>query len=139
MLSREEILAIEDRVTEEVDVPQWGGKVFVRSLDGPEAAELFRLTEKSPSGADRSFMVALVICATVDAEGRRLFTIQDAPTLARKNYAALQRVYAVAARLSGFSQEGRAELEKKSAATPGSENGSGSPPSSTAESLNSRR
>ena len=36
LLTKERILAVDDIVTEDVDVPEWGGTVRVRGLSGTE-------------------------------------------------------------------------------------------------------
>ena len=35
-LTRNEILAVDDLQTQKVDVPEWGGSVYVRGLTGSE-------------------------------------------------------------------------------------------------------
>jgi hypothetical protein len=75
----------------------------------------------------------LLVKCLVDEAGERLFTDQDAPALGAKNGAVIDRLYDVAARLSGLSEEEKAELEGNS--EPPTEDGgstSSSPETSTA-------
>lgn len=109
-LSREQILKANDLKTEEVEVPEWGGKVFVRSIT---AAEHQTFTESlTPPGAvkaedmDMSNVKAkLVIFTAVDADGNLLFKPEDAGALGAKSAKAVDRVYLVASRLNGIEDE----------------------------------
>jgi hypothetical protein len=56
----------------------------------------------------------LVARAIVDETGKRIFADADIPALAGKSAAALNRVYEVAQRLSGITQEDVDELTKNS-------------------------
>lgn len=117
LLSREEILNAEDRVRELVDVPEWSGSVWVRSLEGIERDRLessfvrYGRTTKGALQADfntsANDVVRARLCAMtiVDEEWRNLFTESDLLILTHKSAAALDRVFQVAQRLSGISTE----------------------------------
>jgi hypothetical protein len=130
-LTREGILAISDIQRETVDVPEWKGTVLVQGLTGDERDD-FEATCVQGRGRKtevnlRNFRAKLVVRACRDAEGQRLFGDDDAPALGRKSAAAINRVFEVAARLSGLTEEDMEELagnsvRGRSGATP-----SGSP------------
>jgi hypothetical protein len=122
VLTRAEILEADDRRVESVDVPEWGGSVMVRSLTGTERDQ-YEATILSMRGTDVKVTLAnahakLVARACVDDAGTRLFTDDDVTGLGRKNAAALERVYTVAARLSGLSKSDVDEMVKNSDALP---------------------
>lgn len=109
MLTRDEILAADDLPTDTVVVKSWGGEVRVRALSGLELEEFTDWAEKSKPGKVLS-MAAYVACSVVDEKGDRVFTIEDAPKLAKKNQRALADIFACAMRLgqkAGDAIEGK--------------------------------
>lgn len=125
-LSRDAILAAEDRTIEEVPVPEWGGSVFVKSLTGSEADA--NLAAQLTSGRrDFSTYHAETAAACIcDESGAALFTRADIDALGRKSAAALGRVVKVAQRLNGLTAEDEAAVVKNSpTASPGADSGSG--------------
>lgn len=132
-LTREAILAAKDIETEEVEVPEWGGSVLVRGLTGRERDE-WEASMSERRG--RKFVPNLanirakLVCACViDDDGKRLFNYGDVQELGEKSSAALDRVYGVAARLSGVSDQDLEELVENFDVTPGA--GSSSPSQTT--------
>jgi hypothetical protein len=114
LLSRKEILEAVDRVTEEVEVPEWGGHVIVTSLNGKER-DAFEASVLIQKGKDtrvnmKNARAKLVSMATVDEKGERIFSQADIEALGLKNAGALDRVYSVAARLSGLTDDDLKEL-----------------------------
>lgn len=115
LLTREAILAAEDRKTEDVSVPEWGGTVRVRALSGSERDTYEgSLVQLSPSGQKkltlanaRAKLVSLAVC---DEAGSPLFSEKDVVELGSKSATALQRVWEVASRLSGLSDDDMNEL-----------------------------
>ncbi len=114
LLSKEQILAMDDIETRDVEVPEWGGTVRIRGLSGVERDEYEanrwrrRGNKYEPNLANaRANLVAL--CA-VDEEGKRIFTNEDVKALGRKSAAALDRLFDVAQELSQVSDEDIEEL-----------------------------
>lgn len=116
MLTREQILGAKDIRTEEVKVPEWGGSVLVRGLTGAERdrfeESVIEQRGKVTKVKLKDARARLVALSVVDEEGKRLFSDADVAVLTEKSAAALDRVYAVAARLSGISEEDMEELLK---------------------------
>lgn len=118
-LTREQILKADDLPRQEVEVPEWGGAVHVRTLTGAERDEFEgeslqkrgRLREVNLENL-RARLCALCI---VDADGLRLFNEMDVDKLGGKSAKALDRVFAVAQRMNGFTREDVEELVKNSA------------------------
>ena len=111
ILTREEILAVQDRKTETVPVPEWGGEVLVASMmgDARDRLEAQIASSEGPRRFER--MRAKMVAATIIGEGGELlFTEADVPALGRKSAAALQRVFDVGMRLSGFRRQDVEEL-----------------------------
>lgn len=110
-LTREQILGVDDRQYEDVPVPEWGGTVRVRGLQGNERDrwETSLLDKKNQIRENpRAKLVQLCI---IDERGQLLFSREDIAALGRKSAAALSRVFDVAQRLSGLTDEDMEELE----------------------------
>lgn len=115
MLSRDEILAADDLPTETVEVKSWGGKVRVRALSGAELEAFTEWQEREKPGKIMS-MAGMVAASVVDEKGERMFTLDDAPTLAKKSSRSLGVVFAAAMRVA---QKVGEDIEGKSEPTPG--------------------
>lgn len=113
-LTKEQILQASDKVTEEVEVPEWGGEVLVRNLTGKERDEYeASITLQTRQGVKVNLAQArskLLVKTIVGEDGERLFDDKDIQLLGDKSAQALQRVFDVATRLSGLSKEDVEEL-----------------------------
>ncbi len=117
--SGQEILALEDLTIEEVDVPQWGCSVRVRTMRAIERERFdMWLAENRMEATDRRAYPTLVALTAIDEQGEPLFARESIEALALKNGAAVQRVFAASMRLSGLSGEAQEDLEKNSEAEP---------------------
>lgn len=116
-LSGEEILTVDDRKLERVDVPEWGGHVWVRGLSGTER-DTFERSVIQGKGRNRevnleNFRSKLIVLAAVSKDGVQLFSRSQVSLLGTKSAAALQRVFAKAQDLSGLGDEDVEELTKE--------------------------
>jgi hypothetical protein len=114
-LTREQMLGAIDVQIEAVFVPEWGGTVYVRSLQGKgrdrfEGSRV-RVTDNGKvelvHDNTRARLLALTIC---DASGTLLFSEEDVAALGEKNAAALDRIFDVAQRLSSLRPQ---DVEQK--------------------------
>lgn len=109
-LTADQILATEPRIFKVVDVPEWGGKVRVRSLTGKERDEFEAGLSETRGSKTKSnfknFRAKMVAICAVDAEGELLFPHRyQVDKLGEKSVAALQRVFNVCQALNGMSDE----------------------------------
>jgi hypothetical protein len=118
-LNREAILGKTTLRRELVQVPEWGGAVYVREITGAERdryeQSLITESHDRKGRTTRSMRLAdararLVALAACDAEGKALFTESDVPQLGKLSAAALDRVFTVASRLAGLSDQDVEEL-----------------------------
>lgn len=121
-LTRERILAIEDRQIEIVPVPEWGGKVRVKGLNGRER-DLLESTIMEQRGRDmkanlQNYRAKLVVLSCVKHDGAPLFNLADVRLLGEKSAAAIARVADVASRLAGLTPADVEELTKNSSDAP---------------------
>lgn len=116
LLTKEAIFAADDIKTERVTVPEWGGDVMVRALTGLQRdaweASMSVRHGKTMVPDMRNFRARLVVLCVTDETGELVFHAGDVDALAGKSGAALDRLYSVAARLSGISEGDVEELTK---------------------------
>lgn len=118
LLNREAILKADDLPKELVEVPEWGGYVYVRTLTGLER-DAFEESVTQQRGKSikmnlRNIRAKLVALSVVDEGGKRIFSDADAKFLGEKSASALDRIFEVAQRLSGLRDEDVEELAKNS-------------------------
>lgn len=115
------ILAASDAKLEWVDVPEWGGGVFVRAMSGLQLDQYEqrmlarRIADKDGKTLKvnldnaRAELVALTAC---NEAGDAIFTLEHIEALSKKSGAALNRVVNVAQRLNGLTQKDLEQLAK---------------------------
>lgn len=114
-LRKDQILAVSPKL-EEVEVPEWGGSVFIRPITLAEQARLadfgVRFEKASFTDRMRNITLRLVQWAVTDADGWPLFDEGDFEALMNKSASALLRLQDAILRFSGLTEESRKELEK---------------------------
>jgi len=117
MSLRDQVINASDSRTETVVVPEWGdAKIEVRAFTIAEQVK-FYATVTTGRGSDTKidrgrFAVQLVLQTAYDPDtGSRLFEAADADMLSKKSAKAVGRVFDVAARLSGLSDDAVGEAE----------------------------
>ena len=126
ILTRKEILNVQDRPQEEVHVPEWGedAYVLVKSMSGRERdkfeSSIMKVVgegKNAKAQADYTNMRAKLIAMTaVDEEGNLLFTERDVEQIGQKSGKALDRLFAAAQRLSGITDTDVEDMTKNSPA-----------------------
>ncbi|MGQ4513700.1 hypothetical protein [Streptomyces sp. DW26H14] len=132
-LSRDAILGASDVQIETVDVPEWGDKVHVKGLTGRELDDYqnsLRKIVRDQVVVQPNAHSKLLVKALVDERGDRLFGDKDVDALARKSGRVLDRLWDVAARLSGITDEEQEEIEGNSDAALSGDSTSDSPETS---------
>lgn len=116
ILTRDDILKANDIVTEELEVPEWGGTVLIQSLDGIQRdkfeSQILEMKGKSISVKFANARAKLVALSLVDEQGNYLFSEKDVELLGKKSAIALNRVYEVCARLNKLTEEDVEDLVK---------------------------
>ena len=114
VLTREAILSADDLRAETVDVPEWGGKVRIRTMTGSERdafeSSLIGTGGKDTSKNLRDLRARFASLVIVDESNERLFSEKDVKALGRKSAAALDRVFAAGQRLNGLTNQDVDEL-----------------------------
>jgi len=104
ILSKDQIMGVQDVRTKEVAVPEWGGSVLIRTLS---AGDKGRLEQKmTRADLDYSTVMAeyasLIVC---DEEGKRIFSAKDIAALSEKSASALQKIFDAGQELNSLSRQ----------------------------------
>ena len=101
------IFAADDLPTEDVDVPEWGGVLTVRTMTCGEQDEMFvDLADKRKGGKQvdiKGFRARLVQLTVVNGDGSLLFEKDDIPQLQKKSSLVMERIAEVAMRINGLT------------------------------------
>lgn len=115
LLSRDDILSVNDLKRERLEVPEWGGEVLLRTLTGAQRDAFEASMVKNKNGRQVSnyenARAKLVALCLIDEEGRQLFrATKEIEMLGQKSVAALQRVYNKCMEMNGMTDEDVEEL-----------------------------
>lgn len=116
LLSRQAVLDAPELIYEDVEVPEWGGTIRVKAISGAER-DRFEASVAERKGRKvrynmENLRARLVQLAAIDEAGKLLFKRNDVAVLGQKSAAALNRVFEVARRLAGISEDDLEELEE---------------------------
>jgi len=114
MLTKNDILKINDLPTRKISVPEWGGHVNVRGLNGTERDDYEQRVldrNKGDKVALKAWRARIVASTIVDDKGENIFTDSDIAALAKKSAAALDRIVDVVLELSGFAAKADEDAE----------------------------
>ena len=106
-LNKASILAAHDVRIIPVEVPEWGGSVYVRTFSGRVRDSVDRFIASRLDAAGRlvdpsGLRIAVVIASACDKDGKLLFSPEDAPALEDKSAEALDRIFLAAKELNGM-------------------------------------
>lgn len=116
------ILGAQDLPVEELEMPEWGCWVRVKSLTASER-DNFEADINRSNGRDvrinlHNIRAKLVAATLVDEEGRPLFSLADVEALGQKSARALDRIFTKAQEMAGMRKEDVEELAENFGATP---------------------
>lgn len=125
--TKDSILAYRAKLTP-VEVPEWGGTVYVRVMSGAERDafedETFKINGKNVELNRKNARARLLVRCITDEGGERLFNDNgDADRLGAQPADVLDRVYAVAAKSNGLSKADEDDLAKNSDSAPDNSSG----------------
>lgn len=111
---RDTILQAQDIQSESITIPEWGVTLTVRGMTGAERDSFEASCVTDGKATVQNVRAKIAVRCTVDDNGNRVFSDSDAPALGAKSARALDRLYEVAARLSGIGKHDVEELAKNS-------------------------
>lgn len=116
LLTKEDILQVQDLPTERVVIEEWGGEVLVRGLTAAERDAFEQsITERRGDTIIPkldNIRAKLVARCVINEDGSRMFDDADIEALGRKSAAALDRIFSVAQKLSGMRPEDLEQMAK---------------------------
>lgn len=117
LLSKDQILSADDLPFRDVDVPEWGGTVRVRTMTGGER-DAFEASLYEKEGDDlvykrEHFRAKLLSRCIVDEKGTLLFSAKEIEKLSGKSARALNRLFDAAQELNAISKEEQDAIKKK--------------------------
>jgi hypothetical protein len=130
MLNKKQILAAQDIKREEVNVPEWGGSVWVYGMTGSQRDEyegsIIELRGQTQTLKMNNIRAKLCALTIRDEDGKRLFDSDEIDELGAKSAQALQRIFEVAQRLSGLTPADTEALAKNLESGANADSGSAS-------------
>ena len=117
MLDKATILAAQDLKTQDVDIPEWGGSVRIKTMSGRERegflAAVAGLDESIDANARMGILVRhLLVTTLVGEDGVRVFADGDVDALADKSAEVLQRLFVVAQTINGLGVKAQDDIAK---------------------------
>jgi hypothetical protein len=128
VLTASQIFEADDIQRIEVEIPEWGGSVYVRTLTGAERdkfeASMLDAEGRAERVANLRARLAVLVCC--DADGKRIFsTDETAVPLGKKSAAALDRIWDAARTLNRMDDASIEEAEKNFETDRSGDSGSG--------------
>ena len=113
-LTKDQILAANDVNLLKINVPEWGGDVYIRVMTvGERDAYENEWQRKKDTGVD-DFRTKFLVRCLVDEKGSRLFDNGDVQRLAEKSARVMNRVWLAAMEHNNLSDASIEELAKNS-------------------------
>lgn len=109
-LSKEQILNAKDYDIEKVDVPEWGGEVFLKPLSGTVRNQLVYQVQANKDL--EKVQLQVLVNSICDEDGNLLFTEKDILALGKKSSTVIARLEAIASKISGLTPDAEDEALK---------------------------
>ena len=109
-LTAESILKDEDFSYAELEIPEWGGSVRLRSLSGGQRSII---NQRVQARDLENLEEMLTVMGCVDEDGNRIFTNKDIDALKKKSNAPITRIAKKIMEISGIGTETAAVDEAK--------------------------
>ena len=116
LLSKFDIFEASNQQREKVEIPEWGGYVYVTAVS---AADWVSFQDETAKGkdeggkADASLWMGRVLARTiVDEDSQRLFDDADAEELMKKPLTIINRLFRASDKLNDFTGRGLQNAEK---------------------------
>lgn len=111
-LTKEQILAANDRRSIEVAVPEWGDSVRLAVMTGTERESFERMWTETDQKLLPQYKVKMLRRCIVDESGATMFTDADLDLLGQKNALVIDRLFTECMKLNGFQKDSVEEAAK---------------------------
>lgn len=113
ILTKAQILAANDVKRVKLEVPEWGGEVYISTMTGTARDEFETGVLATQRGGKVGDARARMAAATLtDEKGNLLFTYEDIEELGKKSQLALDRVVSASQKLNKMTNADLEEAEK---------------------------
>jgi len=124
-LTKVQILSAQDIKKEKVNIPEWDGDIWVKSLTGRERdafeKSIMEFSEEvgvKPKVIYENMRAKLCVMTICDDSGALIFTEEDIEALGKKSAKPLSVIFDLAQKLSGLTEEDIKSLSKNSKSAP---------------------
>ena len=117
-LTKDDIFKADDLPTKDMDIPEWGGTLTIRTLTGAERDEWESAFVNQDKIDIRGLKSRLVQLTTMNGDGQQMFTKADLQKINSKSASVIDRIFQVSQRLSGLTKEDAEEMVENSDAGP---------------------
>ncbi len=107
-LTPADIESKDDTTYDVIDVPEWGGKIRVGTLNASDLIEYVEANNKDR----RTAAARLIAKSMVDGDGKRIGTTRFVETLQTKNAAVLTRITSQIIKLNGLEEATQAAIKE---------------------------
>ena len=109
-LTAAQILGADDAGREPVEVPEWGGTVYIQAVNPKTRTEMLKLFSDNPKNAedltDEEKIVRFVAACTVDENGELIFKTQEKiDALLTKNFKIFLRLFYAINKMSSVTAD----------------------------------
>lgn len=112
LLNKQQIKDVDDLPSKNLDMPEWGGEVRLKTMSAKNRIEFEKLNASTKSELET--MINLIMFSCVDEENNLLFNKQDFEFLSGKSAKSLMHIFEEAVKLSTLSSEGLEDKAKNS-------------------------
>jgi hypothetical protein len=117
MLNAEQILNANDVEVTNVEVPEWGGEVGIRIMQGKERDKyesicMRKMDKNGKMTTSEGIRTSLLVAVLCDKLGEKLFTPAQVEALNSKSAKLLDRLFKKALEVNGMNEEANAVIEK---------------------------
>jgi hypothetical protein len=112
ILSKADIIAAPDIKKELVKVPEWGGSVYLRCMDGLERDQFEDFCVNKQGKGIAGVMVLLLSMTLADENGQKLFSEKDVELLNKKSGKVIMKLYIKAKSINALTNKDIADLAK---------------------------
>ena len=117
-LSKDDIFKADDLPTKDMDIPEWGGMLTIRTLTGTERDEWESAFVNQDKINIRGLKARLVQLTVMNGDGQLMFTKAELLKINSKSASVIDRIFEVSQRLSGLTKKDVDELVGNSETAP---------------------
>ena len=117
-LTKDDIFKVDDLPTKDIDIPEWGGTLTIRTLTGAERDQFESAFVNQDQIDIRGLKARLIQLTVQNGDGQPMFTKADLQKINSKSASVIDRIFQESQRLSGLTKEDVDELVGNSGTAP---------------------